>query len=117
MSATDCAIFIVDDDPAVCRALARLLTAAGHSTHTFGSAHAFLDAHAAVGAGCLLLDVQLPDLNGLDLFRELQRAGTFMPVIFMTGYGDIPMSVRAARKRGCVRNASSHMSSCAVTSL
>lgn len=97
MSEDEPRIIIVDDDALVRRALSRLLSAAGYDTRTFSSARELLDGIHGVGAGCLLLDVRLPDFDGLELFRELQRAGSSMPVIFLTGYGDIPMSVRAIK--------------------
>ena len=90
-------VFVIDDDPKVQTALARLIESAGYTVRTFGSAREFLDRRDELGPGCLLLDVRLPDLNGLDLQQRLQESGFYLPVIFMTGFGDIPTSVRAIK--------------------
>ena len=90
-------VFVIDDDPKVRTALARLIESAGHPVRTFASAREFLDRRDQLGPGCLLLDVRLPDLNGLDLQQRLQESGFYLPVIFMTGFGDIPTSVRAIK--------------------
>lgn len=90
-------VFVIDDDPKVRTALARLIESAGYAVRTFGSAREFLDRQHELGPGCLLLDVRLPDLNGLDLQQRLQQSGFYLPVIFMTGFGDIPTSVRAIK--------------------
>ncbi|HTK99493.1 MAG TPA: response regulator [Pseudomonadales bacterium] len=89
-------IFVVDDDAAVARAIARLLRADGWRVTTFGSAEAFLADYAAA-PGCLVLDVDLPGLDGLGLQQRLRDAGETLPIVFLTGYGDIPMSVRAIK--------------------
>ena len=90
-------VFIIDDDPKIRTALARLIESAGYGVRTFASAGEFLDRRDELGPGCLLLDVRLPDLNGLDLQQRLQERGFYLPVIFMTGFGDIPTSVRAIK--------------------
>lgn len=90
-------VFVVDDDPSVRMALARLIGAAGHTVETFGSAREFLDKHCHMEAGCLVLDLRMPDLDGLELLDILRNAGSVMPVVFMTGFGDIPTSVRAMK--------------------
>ena len=90
-------VFVIDDDPKVRTALARLIESAGYTVRTFASAREFLDRRDQLGPGCLLLDVRLPDLNGLDLQQRLQESGFYLPVIFMTGFGDIPTSVRAIK--------------------
>ncbi len=91
-------VFLVDDDPSVRRALARLIRSAGYQVQTFGSARDFLDPNAhADGVACLVLDIRMPGLSGLDLQRELQAADMSLPVIFITGHGDIPMSVNAMK--------------------
>ena len=90
-------VFVVDDDPDVRSALGRLIAAAGHEVRTFGSAREFLDSDCHRQPGCLLLDVRLPDLDGIELHRRLQENGTGLPVIFMTGFGDIPTSVQAIK--------------------
>jgi RNA polymerase sigma factor (sigma-70 family) len=95
-------VFIVDDDPSVQRALRRLLTTNGLSGRIFCSAKEFLDQGAPVPAvGCLVLDVQMPGLSGLDLQAELEQRGLSLPIIFITGHGTVPMSVQAM-KQGAV---------------
>jgi FixJ family two-component response regulator len=90
-------VFVVDDDPAVRNALGRLIAAAGHEVRTFGSAREFLDSLGQHGPGCIVLDVRLPDLDGMELHRRLQETGVQLPVIFMSGFGDIPTSVQAMK--------------------
>jgi FixJ family two-component response regulator len=91
-------VFVVDDDEAVCRALTRLIRSAGYRVEGFGSASEFLESLPRTpGAACLVLDVQLPDLNGLDLQRELNAASASLPIIFITGHGDIAMTVSAMK--------------------
>lgn len=91
-------IFLVDDDPAICKALSRAIGQEGWSVETFGSAEAFLAKVPAPGSGCLVLDVDMPGLNGLDLQRELAARGRDLPIVFLSGHGDIPMSVRAMKQ-------------------
>jgi len=90
-------VFIVDDDRHTRESLSNLIRSAGLSAQTFSSAQEFLAAERPKAAGCLVLDVQLPGLSGLDLQRELAKAGVKIPIIFITGYGDIPTSVRAIK--------------------
>jgi FixJ family two-component response regulator len=90
-------IFIVDDDAALCKALARLLREHGWQTASFESAEAFLAQRDPQAPGCLLLDVSLPGLDGLELQRRLADAGPALPIVFLTGHGDIPMSVQAVK--------------------
>ena len=90
-------IHVVDDEPMAVKAMKRLLLSAGRSVRTYESAEAFLRAAAANLDGCLLLDVQMPGLDGLALQEKLQEAGCLLPVIFLTGHGDIPSSVRAMK--------------------
>jgi FixJ family two-component response regulator len=95
-------VFVVDDDPSVQRALRRLLTTNGLQTRIFCSAEELLDQRASVPAvGCLLLDVQMPGLSGLDLQAELQQRGMRLPIVFITGQATVPMSVQAM-KQGAV---------------
>jgi FixJ family two-component response regulator len=91
-------VFVVDDDDAVRQALTRLIRSAGYDVEGFGSASEFLACgpHTQRTA-CLVLDVQLPDLNGLDLQHELNAASALLPIIFITGHGDIAMTVRAMK--------------------
>ncbi|HET9982684.1 MAG TPA: response regulator [Longimicrobiales bacterium] len=90
-------VFIVDDDDSVRAAVARLLTSAGHAVRTFGSAEEFLSSECAQGRGCLVLDIRLPELDGMALQERLNAAGAPFPVIFLTGLGDVPTSVRAMK--------------------
>jgi FixJ family two-component response regulator len=89
-------VFVVDDDISVRESLELLLKDAGWQPHTFESAQTFLDHPRAAGPSCLVLDVTLPGLNGLELQKQLV-ARTDMPIIFITGYGDVPMSVQAMK--------------------
>jgi FixJ family two-component response regulator len=90
-------VFVVDDDRSVRKALELLISSAGWQPETFGSAREFL-AHPRVTApSCLVLDVTLPDLNGLELQTRLAGERIDMPIIFITGYGDVPMTVRAMK--------------------
>jgi FixJ family two-component response regulator len=88
---------VVDDDPSVLRALTRLLSAAGFQARAFPSPAAFLQAHDPVTPGCLVLDVALPGLDGLELQQALAVSDCARPVVFITGRGDIPTSVRAMK--------------------
>ena len=90
-------VFVVDDDASIRESLRRLITSVGFKVEAFASARAFLDARRADLPGCLVLDVRLPGLSGLDLQRELADTERAVPIIFLTGYGDIPMSVRAMK--------------------
>ena len=91
-------VFLVDDDPSVRRALARLIKSAGHQVQTFVSAREFLQMGVGVQeAACLVLDVRMPGLSGTDLQRELQIANRTVPIVFITGHGDIPMGVEAMK--------------------
>ena len=89
-------VFVVDDDISVRESLELLLKSAGWQPHVFESAQRFLDSPRAPIASCLVLDVTLPDLNGLELQKQLADR-TDMPIIFITGYGDVPMSVQAMK--------------------
>jgi FixJ family two-component response regulator len=90
-------VFVVDDEPSVLRSTERLLRVAGFTVKIFASARDFLDYERPERPGCLVLDVRLPGLSGLDLQQELSRSGRHIPIIFFTGHGDIPMSVRAMK--------------------
>jgi FixJ family two-component response regulator len=97
MSDPEQIVFVVDDDPLVRDSVADLLSAAGLAAQTFGSATEFIRARRPDISACLILDVDLPDLSGLDLQTELARSGIEVPIIFLTGHGDIPKSVRAMK--------------------
>ncbi len=93
-------VFVVDDDASVRNALRRLITSVGFTVEVSPSARAFLDARRPDAPGCLVLDVRLPGLSGLDLQCELADTDAELPIIFLTGHGDIPMSVRAMKAGG-----------------
>jgi RNA polymerase sigma factor (sigma-70 family) len=90
-------VYVVDDDVAVCLALERLIRSDGYQVRTFESAKDFLDQDLAERPCCLILDVEMPELSGLDLQRELEERGISIPIIFLTGHGTIPMSVQAMK--------------------
>lgn len=94
-------VFLVDDDDALRRATSRLLDACGFHVHAFGSAEEFLQSFDAKLSGCLLLDLRMPGVSGLELQTLLQQRGASLPIVFMTGHGDVSASVRAM-KRGAI---------------
>ena len=90
-------VFVIDDDASMRDAISRLLNAVGLTVQTFASAREFLAGKLPDVPGCAVLDVRLPGLSGLDLQREMVERGIHIPVIFITGHGDIPMSVQAMK--------------------
>ena len=90
-------VFVVDDDPSVREALSSLFRSVDLRVELFGSAAEFLQRKPSDGASCLVLDIRLPGVSGLDFQAQLQKANIRIPIIFMTGHGDIPMSVRAMK--------------------
>jgi FixJ family two-component response regulator len=96
-SAEEPIVFVVDDDQSLREALRRLLRSVSLRVETFGSAADFLRSELPDVASCLVLDVRLPGLSGLDFQTELTKANIHIPIIFMTGHGDIPMSVQAMK--------------------
>jgi len=90
-------VFVVDDDASLRGALARLLHSAGYQTETFASAEGFLAQSRFDAPGCILLDVRMPGLNGLELQQTLAAADRQLPIVFITGHGDVPTSVRAMK--------------------
>lgn len=90
-------VFIVDDDPSFLRSLSRLLSAVGHAVETYGSAAEFLARPAPERPGCVVADLQMPRVNGLQLQQALRQSANPLPVVFLTGQGDIPSSVSAMR--------------------
>jgi FixJ family two-component response regulator len=94
-------VYLVDDDPQVLKAVSRLLQAAGFHVRAFSSPRRFLDEHDPAAPGCLVLDLAMPGLSGLELQEALAAAGEMLPIIFLTGRADVPASVKAM-KRGAV---------------
>lgn len=90
-------IFVIDDDPAVREALDSLFRSVGLSARLFASTDEFLQSKRPDVPGCLVLDVRLPGLSGLDFQREMTGSGVHLPIIFISGHGDVPMSVRAMK--------------------
>jgi FixJ family two-component response regulator len=95
--AEEAIVLIVDDDASVREALSNLFRSVGLQVETFGSAHEFLQSKLPNAPACLILDIRLPRLSGLDFQAELAKADIRIPIIFMTGHGDIPMTVRAMK--------------------
>ena len=91
-------VFVVDDDAAVLKGLRRLLVAAGFEVAPFESPQLFLDGHDAGAHGCLVLDLSMPGLNGMELQQELAARGSMLPIVFLTGHGDVPTSVQAMKR-------------------
>jgi FixJ family two-component response regulator len=96
-SKTTATVFIVDDDLSFLRSLSRLFTAVGYSVEAYGSAHDFLSRPAPERPGCVVADLQMPGINGLQLQETLKRGPNPLPMVFLTGQGDIPTSVTAMR--------------------
>ncbi len=90
-------VFVIDDDESIREALKSLIRSVGLSVETFASAQDFLKSSRPDVPSCLILDVRMPGLSGLDLQRDLTEADIHLPIIFITGHGDIPMSVRAMK--------------------
>jgi len=90
-------VCVIDDDSLVRESLSRLLRSAGLKVQAFASAQEFLASRPSEAPSCLVLDVQMPGISGLELQRQLRNGESRVPIVFMTGYGDIPMSVRAMR--------------------
>ncbi|RLB69481.1 MAG: DNA-binding response regulator [Deltaproteobacteria bacterium] len=97
MNISAAVVFIVDDDPLIRDALDQLVRSVGLTAETFSSARAFLDTELPDQPGCLVSDIRMPELSGLDLQDELIKKGVSIPIIFMTGHGTVPMSVRAMK--------------------
>jgi FixJ family two-component response regulator len=98
MKESDPIVFVIDDDALIRQGIHSLIKTIGLSVETFASANDFMRAQRPDAPACLVLDVRMPGLNGLDLQRELSAAGVYIPIIFITGHGDIPMSVRAMKE-------------------
>jgi FixJ family two-component response regulator len=96
-SNADAMVFVIDDDQSIREAVQSLIRSVGLSVQAFASAHEFLQSRRPDVPACLILDVRMPGLSGLDLQRELAAANIHIPIVFITGHGDIPMSVRAMK--------------------
>jgi FixJ family two-component response regulator len=94
---SDATVFVVDDDRAVRDGLQQLLQAVGLRVQTYGSARDFLTAYKPETPGCLVLDIRMPGMGGLDLQAQLVQEGMQLPIIFLTGHGDVPAAVRALK--------------------
>ena len=90
-------VFIIDDDVEICGALRWLFESVNYQVHTYCSAKLFLDAYDCNMQGCIILDVRLPMMSGLELLEQLKQRNNHLPVIMITGYGDIPMAIRAMK--------------------
>jgi FixJ family two-component response regulator len=90
-------VYVVDDEPSIRNSTKELIESVGLRVQTFATAQEFLGAQRPDAPGCLVLDVRLPGLSGLDLQRELVRTNNSLPIIFVTGHGDIPMTVKAMK--------------------
>lgn len=98
MNATTPRIFIVEDDDAVRESLQLVLESLGHTVSAFPSAGAFLEQFNSDLAGCLVLDIRMPGMNGMELQRKLNDSNSMLPIIFVTGHGDVPMAVEAMQQ-------------------
>jgi FixJ family two-component response regulator len=94
-------VYVVDDDPAILRLLAELVAAIGLDVAASASAEEFLEAYHACGPGCLVLDVRVPGMSGMELQRQLAAAGSTLPIIFVTGHADVRMAVEAMERGAC----------------
>jgi FixJ family two-component response regulator len=90
-------IYLLDDDPSFLGAMSRFLRAAGYATEAFSSPTEFLKILPSVADGCLILDLQMPGLNGFDVQDAVAKQGSLLPIVFLTGYGDVQDAVRAMR--------------------
>jgi|ERR1700693_6206291 FixJ family two-component response regulator len=97
MTEASSVVLVVDDDPSVRRAIKRLVESVGLQVELFGSAQEFLRRERPNAPSCLVLDIRLPGISGLDLQRELAETNIHIPIIFITAHGDIPMTVRAMK--------------------
>jgi FixJ family two-component response regulator len=97
MTARTPIVFVVDDDPSIRESVGRLVSSLGYAARTYATAELFLESLRPDALGCIILDVLLPDLNGLEVQTRLAAVGMQLPIIFLTGRGDIPMSVQAIK--------------------
>ena len=101
MKATAPIVYIVDDDEAVRGSLRMLMRSVGLQAQALGSAREFLDAYDRRQSGCLVLDVRMPGMSGMELQQQLNQRGATIPVIFISGHGDVPMAVEAMQHGAC----------------
>ncbi|MDY7228241.1 response regulator transcription factor [Hyalangium rubrum] len=90
-------VLVVDDDPSVLRSLERLLQVEGYAVETFSHPRQLLERSPAQGPRCVVMDLRMPELNGLELQEELRRAGWSHPIVFISGHGDVPAAVKAMK--------------------
>lgn len=98
MNISTAKVYVVEDDDAVRDSLQLMLESVGHTVVPFASANAFLEAYDADLAGCLVLDIRMPGMNGMELQRKLNERNSILPIIFVTGHGDVPMAVEAMQQ-------------------
>lgn len=94
----DCRIFVIDDDLSVCKGLSRLLLSCGYVTETYTSAADYLQREPFDGIACIILDLHMPQLNGMDLQKKLVAQNSTLPIIFLTAHGDLPLAVDAMKQ-------------------
>lgn len=94
---TKLTVYLVDDHPAICRGLHEMLSILGYDVETFGSAQQFLKSLDALRPGCLVVDVRMPGMDGLELMHELAQRSIRLPVVLISGYADVPMAVAAIK--------------------
>lgn len=94
---TDAVIHVVDDDKAMCESMRWLIESVGFNVRTYPGAKQFLESYQDEHTGCLLLDVRMPEMSGLELQEQLNKHHIHLPIIFVTGHGDVPMAVRAMK--------------------
>ena len=98
MDADEAAVFIVEDDEAVRDSLRLMLESLGHQVEAYERADAFLEAYDPERPGCIVLDIRMPGMNGMELQRKLNAMTSILPIIFVTGHGDVPMAVEAMQQ-------------------
>src|SRR5437868_7519789 len=91
-------VYVLDDDEGMRRALTALLATVGHRVMPFGSPTEYLSKHDPAQHGCMVLDIRMPEMSGLEVQQQLNRTGSMLPVIFITGHGDVPMAVQAMKE-------------------
>lgn len=97
-SMDECRVFVIDDDRSVCTGISRLLHSAGYETEVFHSATDYLHREPFQGIGCLILDVRMPQVSGIELQHHLNKRNSTLPVIFLTAHGDLPMGIEAMKQ-------------------